>query len=59
MISGIIGSDSRLVVVVTSEHNSEIIMFTPDGKSLVCAANTLVGDDADGMIYLWDMEGIE
>jgi len=34
-------------------------MFTPDVKSLVCAVNTLVGDSADGMVYLWDMEGIE
>ena len=28
------------------------IMFTPDGKSLVCAVNTPIGDGADGMIYL-------
>ena len=34
-------------------------MITPDGKSLVCAVNKLVGDGADGMVYLWDMEGIE
>lgn len=35
------------------------IMFTSDGKSLVCAVNTLVGDKAGGRIYLWEMEGIE
>lgn len=34
-------------------------MFTPDGKSLVCAVNTLMGDGAGDMIYLWNMEGIE
>lgn len=34
-------------------------MFTPDGKSVVCAVNTPIGDGADGMIYLWDLEGIE
>ena len=35
------------------------IMFTPDGKSMVCAVNTTIGDGADGKIYLWDLEGIE